>query len=219
MIRAFQADPVANMAVFVAQMQAYWETAVEPFWSRIQALCMADLSYRAKQFAVGGVAQVLEGLHPLIRLHAGRMYIDKPQYCRHRSDEASNGIVLIPSAFAWPNLIVSCGCTVDHPSLIYSPRGVAELWNAEPEEVRDQGLGAVMGRTRVSILGLLASPRNTTDLAHELAMSAAAVSQHLKALKEASLVTSQRHGRVVLYHRTPAATALINASGVSNVAG
>jgi DNA-binding transcriptional ArsR family regulator len=52
-------------------------------------------------------------------------------------------------------------------------------------------------------------PATTTQLAGQLGISPAAVSQHLKILKGSALVTGQRRGRLVLYRRTEAATALL----------
>jgi DNA-binding transcriptional ArsR family regulator len=51
----------------------------------------------------------------------------------------------------------------------------------------------------------------TTQLAEQLGLSPAAVSQHLKILNNAALVTARRHGRTVLYQRTQAVTALLTA--------
>jgi DNA-binding transcriptional ArsR family regulator len=45
----------------------------------------------------------------------------------------------------------------------------------------------------------------------QLDLSPAAVSQHLRILKETALVTARRRGRMVLYQRTAAATALLAA--------
>jgi DNA-binding transcriptional ArsR family regulator len=46
-------------------------------------------------------------------------------------------------------------------------------------------------------------------LAGQLGLSPAAVSEHLKVLKDTTLVTARRSGRLVLYQRTAAATALL----------
>jgi len=67
----------------------------------------------------------------------------------------------------------------------------------------------LVGRTRAALLASLDLPRTTTQLAAELGLSQAAVSQHLKILHNAALVTAQRRGRMVLYQRTPAATTLL----------
>jgi DNA-binding transcriptional ArsR family regulator len=93
--------------------------------------------------------------------------------------------------------------------LIYPPRGVAELWEDTMAEQPDP-LSALVGRTRASLLAILAVP-GTTQLAERLELSPAAVSQHLKILKDAALVSAHRRGRMVLYQRTPAATTLLEA--------
>jgi DNA-binding transcriptional ArsR family regulator len=70
-------------------------------------------------------------------------------------------------------------------------------------------LSALVGRTRANLLAILALPSTTTQLAEQLDLSPAAVSQHLKILKDAGLVTAHRRGRMVLYQRTAAATTLL----------
>jgi DNA-binding transcriptional ArsR family regulator len=54
-------------------------------------------------------------------------------------------------------------------------------------------------------------PRTTSQLAEQLDLSPASVSQHLKVLKETALGTARRRGRMVLYQPTAAATALLSA--------
>ena len=70
-------------------------------------------------------------------------------------------------------------------------------------------LSALVGRTRATLLAALALPSTTTQLAAQLELSPAAVSQHLKILKDTALVSAHRRGRMVLYQRTPAATTLL----------
>jgi DNA-binding transcriptional ArsR family regulator len=86
---------------------------------------------------------------------------------------------------------------------------VAELWENTMAEQPDP-LSALVGRTRASLLAILAVP-GTTQLAERLELSPAAVSQHLKILKDAALVSAHCRGRMVLYQRTPAATTLLEA--------
>ena len=120
-------------------------------------------------------------------------------------------------AFTWPTLSVDC-CAVDQPALIYPPRGLAGLW---PDRHLEQTnpLSALIGRTRATLLATLALPKTTTQLAEQLQLSPAAVSQHLKILKDTALVTARRRGRMVLYQRTPAAAALLAASRSDQAAG
>jgi len=95
---------------------------------------------------------------------------------------------------------------------------VAELWQ-QPQAEQTDPLAALVGRTRATLLATLGLPRTTTQLAEQLDLSPAAVSQHLKILKDTALVTARRRGRMVLYQRTAAATALLAAIQSDEEAG
>jgi DNA-binding transcriptional ArsR family regulator len=216
-LRPLYEDPAVHLPVVVQEMDRYWQAAIEPVWPRLRALSMADLSYRMEQFAGGGLASVLEHLHPNIAFANDLLQIDKPHHCHHRFDLAGTGIVLVSCGFSWPTLIVHC-CGVDQPELTYSPRGVAELWKESPAEQPDP-LAGLVGRTRATLLATLGMPKTTTQLAAQLDLSPAAVSQHLKILKDTALVTARRRGRMVLYQRSAAATALLAAIQSDEEAG
>ena len=69
----------------------------------------------------------------------------------------------------------------------------------------DDGLNALGDRTRLAIVTRLAEgPRAVGELADELPVSRPAVSQHLKVLKEAGLVTEQVDGTRRIYRLNPA---------------
>ena len=54
--------------------------------------------------------------------------------------------------------------------------------------------------TRIMIIYALSqSQRNVTDLCSELSMHQPQVSRHLKILRERGLVTTERHGTVIVY--------------------
>ncbi len=136
--------------------------------------------------------------------------VDKPHHCSHRFDLAGTGIVLVPCAFAWPSLSVDC-CGVDQPALIYPPRGLAELW--EDSRARAGRPPQRPGRPDPSqrCWPPWPCPGPPPSWPTQLDLSPPAVSQHLKILKDTALVTAHRRGRMVLYQRTPAATALLEA--------
>jgi DNA-binding transcriptional ArsR family regulator len=215
-LRPLRDDPARWLPEVVEAIVRYWRAVIEPVWQRLQAICAADLSYRMERFVTGGVARVLEDLHPGISLQADRLSIDKPQHHYRRFDLTGTGLLLVPCAFSWPTLIVGC-CGRARPMLTYPPRGVAELCQ-EPAEQTDP-LGALLGRTRATLLALLDLPRTTTQLAEQLDLSPAAISQHLKILKDTMLVTADRRGRAVLYQRTSAAAALLAAIRPRDYAG
>jgi DNA-binding transcriptional ArsR family regulator len=72
----------------------------------------------------------------------------------------------------------------------------------------------VLGGSRTAILTQLDLPMSTTHLAYQLKLTAPTVNVHLKALERAGIVTSHRHGRDVLYHRTPVGEQLIAAASL-----
>jgi DNA-binding transcriptional ArsR family regulator len=208
LLRPLYEDPAAHLPAVADALRRYWEAAVLPVWPRLRAVCALDLTYRMERFADGGLTSVLADLHPELTMEGDRLRIDKPHHCHHRFDLAGTGILVVPCAFIWPRLMVEC-CDVAQPVVTYPIRGVAELWREPPDHA--DPLVALIGRTRAVLLAHLALPRTTTQLAGQLGLSPPAVSQHLKILKDTALVTARRRGRMVLYQRTPAATALLEA--------
>jgi DNA-binding transcriptional ArsR family regulator len=202
-------DPAAHLPEVVRELDRYWQAAIAPVWPRVRAVCAADLTYRMEQFANGGLARVLAGLDAQLTLEGDRLLVDTPHHCFQRFDLAGAGILVLPSVFIWPRRMVEC-CGVAQPAVTYAARGVAELWTESPAEDADP-LVALVGRTRATLLTVLDLPRTTTQLASQLGLSPPAVSQHLKVLKQAGLVSNRRRGKMVLYQRTPAANTLLQA--------
>lgn len=189
----------------------YWQVAIEPYWPRICAVLEDEVAYRASQAMAGGLFALLSDLHPEVSLDAETLNVDKP----HHADATYTGteLTLIPSVFGWPNLVV------DHDdegafSLTYAARGVGRVWEGITPcpERQDDGLGALLGRTRAVILTRLAVPMSTTQLARELGQSPGSVSQHLSILRESGMAFSWRSGRSVFYRQTPLAESLIAAN-------
>jgi hypothetical protein len=100
-------DPAAHLPAVAKELERYWQVAVEPFWPRMRALGAADLAYRMERFADGGLACVLDGLHPDVSFADDVLQIDKPHHCSHRLDLTGTGIVLVPCAFIWPTVLAS----------------------------------------------------------------------------------------------------------------
>jgi DNA-binding transcriptional ArsR family regulator len=216
-LRPLYEDPAGQLPAVAEAMRRYWQATVEPVWPRLRAVSAADVTYRMERFADGGLARVLADLHPEVALEGDRLRVDKPHHCSHRFDLAGMGILLVPSAFIWPTVVVAC-CEAEQPALTYPTRGVAELWQEESAEQTDP-LSALVGRTRATLLAVLGLPRTTTQLAAQLDLSPPAVSQHLRVLKDTGLVSARRRGRMVLYQRTTAATTLLEAIRSSKQAG
>jgi DNA-binding transcriptional ArsR family regulator len=200
-------DPKRLLDVLVEQMRAYWERALAPWWPEIRAVLEADIHVRARRLIAGGALSVFSDLHPSVRWRDGQIEVER----RHEQhvELGGRGMLLVPAAFAWPDVFA----LTDEPwekALVYTPRGVGELW-APGEDCDPDALAALLGGRRAEILVALRAPAATSDLAARLGASAAGVSEHLGVLRRAGLVTAQRDGRRVLYRRTAAGETLLRA--------
>ncbi|GAA1596997.1 MULTISPECIES: ArsR/SmtB family transcription factor [Streptomyces] len=203
-------------------LHRYWEIAVRPVWPQIRLVAEADMTYRARQLARGGARLLFADMHPQLRWEdagsRGFLRIHRT-IGGYEAKACGRGLLLVPSVFAH-----KCAPPVgpdEPPSLLYPSRGAATLWEAEPEPVLRTGADAagraagraagaagdalvpLLGAPRARLLRLLAEPAATVELARRLRVTPSAVSQHLRVLHAAGLATRARHGRQVLYRRSP----------------
>ena len=147
-------DPERHLGRLAAEMQAYWRAAIEPIWSRLAGLLDAEIGYRADQLTSGGIVRLLGNLHPELEYAEDALRILWPTWqSQSRLDGA--GVLLVPCVFAWPSLLVDTDPRA--PTLIYSPRGVGQVWDgsarsagaADRRSARAQSRGAA-GEARPS---------------------------------------------------------------------
>jgi len=205
-LEPLMADPRRELKRLAGVLAEYWELTLEPHWPRIQALLEADLSHRARRLTERGAAGVFADLNDSI-VWEEDMLVLRDSSCDTLRSLDGRGLVLVPSAFQWqrPSTIVDPPW---QPTLLYPARGVGLLWEQQGVSASDQ-LAGVLGTTRAALLAALDAPRSTTALAAQIELTPGGVSQHLSALKEAGLVTGTRHGRSVLYVRTPLADRMV----------
>ena len=191
-IRLMAEEPGAWLPRLVDQMREYWKLSIEEHWPRIRALLEGDVMYRARQLALGGAELLFGDLHPSVAWRDGVLEIDKP----HEADvvPAGSGMILIPAVFDWP------GVAVIHDeayrfTLSYSPRGIANIWEAEPP--KSGAMDVLIGGTRADILRILEVPMTTSEIATRLHLTPAAASQQLGLLRRAGVVDAHRQGRGV----------------------
>ena len=91
---------------------------------------------------------------------------------------------------------------------MYPARGQGAMWGAE-QVVNPRAVANVLGETRASLLTALVSPASSTELGIRFGVSASAVNQHLRALRDVGLVTSTRYGHSMLYLRSELGSALL----------
>ena len=203
---AWIAHPRRELNRLAATLEAYWERALAPVWSRVRDLLDADIAHRARRLAAGGPAALFGELNPGVTYADGRLDVESVHEAE--IDLGGRGLLLMPSAFRWAN-----AGTIDRlpwqPTLIYPARGVATLWDDGARA--PEGLSRLLGATRAAVLADVAAPRSTSELARRLSISPAAASHHLHALRAAGLVSSRRAQRWVLYVRTPLGDALVDA--------
>lgn len=110
------------------------------------------------------------------------------------------GLVLLPTFHhpAGPLLQDRPG----RPVVLTYPAGPGLPLAAGRPAAPEEALTAVLGRTRLDALRLLAEPHTTTSLARALRVSNATASSHAAALRSAGMVTTTRTGRSVTHRRT-----------------
>jgi DNA-binding transcriptional ArsR family regulator len=202
--------PEGSLKQLVDTLRRYHDLAVALYWPRIREHLEGDTIKRGQALAIGGVEALLSGLHPKANYGGGVLELEKAYEAV--VEPAGRGITLVPCVFVTPHVevLVQPGY---QPTLAYGPRGVANLWSSSPVP-NGTALEAALGTGRATVLkGLLLVPRTTTELAHQLRLSPAAVSAHLSRLKAAELVEPHRSGKRVYYRLSGAGESLLGIFG------
>jgi DNA-binding transcriptional ArsR family regulator len=202
--RALTGDPVEARDKLVAHQREAWRILVAPLWDRIRGLLDADITTRARQLADGGLEGLFANLHRRAKWESDALHLIGLR--RGSLDLRGRGLILVPTAFGWPNLgIGPTSATSATPALVYPMLGAARLWDPT---VRSPAIARLLGAGRAVVLAETAIPGTTSGLARRVDLAPATVSQHLAVLRDAGLVTAERRGREVLYRQTPLAAAL-----------
>ncbi|WP_018349398.1 ArsR/SmtB family transcription factor [Longispora albida] len=202
------ADLDAELAGLPAELsagiRAWWAAAIAPHWSRIRAVLEADIAYRTRQLAEGGLSLLFDRLHPTVRWAGDRLVA---QDCGIGDlDLAGRGLPLLPSVFA-PQAVLLSTEPAAPPVAIYPARGSGLLWTSGPVA---PGLAKLLGRSRAEVLALTVTPSSTSQVAERAGLSLPAASQQLTVLREAGLITSRRYRREVLHATTELGAALLH---------
>jgi DNA-binding transcriptional ArsR family regulator len=199
-------DPAAVRSRITEALRAYWRTCFAPWWPRMRTVLQADIIYRGQVMSAHGVAAMFAGLNERVHLDGGVVRVRLTSDAGYRRSTGGEGLTLVPTLFGRG---VSAPISPEEPPVImYGSRGAGTLWQAEPR--RSPGaLTELLGGTRAGLLTALATPASSTELAGRLGVTTSAVNQHLRALRDAGLLTSARHGRSVLYLRSELGDALM----------
>ncbi|MFT2815388.1 DUF5937 family protein [Leifsonia sp. A12D58] len=190
----------------VAALRDFWSSCFEPHWPRMRTILEADIAHRGRVIAQGGLAEMLNSVSSSVSFdgHTLHLALRNPV---HRTEQVdSRGIMLVPTMFTHrASAPVEAG---EPPLVMYPARGQGAMWGAE-QVVNPRAVANVLGGTRASLLTALTSPASSTELGIRFGVSASAVNQHLRALRNVGLVTSTRYGHSMLYLRSPLGSALL----------
>lgn len=203
----YRDDPARAFGLLADGLQAFAELAVAPYWPAMQAALDEEVLLRARTLAAAGPEELLTGVR-------GPALWDRPVLSlpkRHDSvlDAREKRLLLVPILLLEDRMAVS----TDHPEIVkvsYQARGAAVLSSRPaPEHRLPDRLSQLIGNGRAAVLRALTEPATTTGLAATLGVSASTVSEQLTALLATGAITRTRHGRLVLYARSPTGTALV----------
>lgn len=207
-------DPARGLERLVAQMRAWWDALLAPKWEDILAMLEREIAQRGRRLADVGPAAAFADLSDQVDWRDGVVEVQRRNHRgRKEVDLAGRGLLLVPAAFAWPD-VWPMNDPPWQPSIVYAPRGVAELWAPRSDDAAraEAALADLLGARRAAVLLALDRPVGTVELAARLGASPAGVSAHLKVLERAGLAGGRRYGRQVLYGRTRAGDLLLRAA-------
>jgi DNA-binding transcriptional ArsR family regulator len=203
-LRPFVDRPRHSIDRLASALISYWDRAFRPHWPRVRAALESDLLHRSRILAAGGAERMLQGLHPDVRWRDGGLDLDRPFEWDVEAERP--GVMVVPTAFGWPNVI---GGTMEGVKLVaYPARGLGALWEQHPPG-RHEAAEALLGSTRARVTLALRAPMATSDLAAVLGVGGSSVSYHLGHLRRAGIVEWHREGRRVVYRLSSLGTGLL----------
>ena len=191
-------------------MREYWKLAIEPHWPRIRPLHEADVTYRARQLALGGAELLFADLHPMLDWQDGALVIDKQFYEDRRPRR--QGPPADPRACSTGPASRSCS-EAEQPDAVLLPPRHRHAVGRRRRPQRTGAMDDLIGGTRADILRVLEVPMTTGELARRLHLTPAAVSQQLGVLRRAGVVDARRQGREVYSELTSDGRKLLDLLG------
>jgi DNA-binding transcriptional ArsR family regulator len=183
------------------------DAVIAPAAGRIEAELAAELAIRSDAMLAGGLDAVLASLHPDVDWRPPVLVVHRPtDGAVTEVDLAGRGLLLYPTGFVAECLLL------DQPGrtpVLFYPVGRTSY----DEEPAGGALEELLGRSRAAVLRGLVVAGSTTQLARRAGISVPSASEHLRALRRAGLVESQRPGRAALHSLTPLGRRLLSPDG------
>ncbi len=183
----------------------YFTACLSPSWAQVRAAVDRERTQQAEILATGGLAAVLENLHPTARWRYPVLEmaypVDRELHLRGR------GLRLVPSFFCLGTPTTFRDDAYE-PALVYPIRHEVG-WSRTSDTSRP--LAALLGPTRAKVLEAIGeSPCTTSDLARRAATTLPTASRQTAVLREAGLIRSRRDGQSVVHSLTPQGRSLLD---------
>lgn len=195
--RGFAAADPAVLDLFGRALDTWFGAVLAPHWSTLTTVHQRQLADAAHRLARGGLAGLLDGLHPAIRWRPP--VLEVRTWWSGEVTGTGEGMVLLPSPVAGPlpRVLVEPG----RPVLLVYPAAMP----ARATDPAADPLAGVLGATRAAVLRRLAEPgpHTTTALARGVGIGLSTASEHATALRAAGLLTTERDGGAVRHRLTP----------------
>ena len=198
-------DPAAFAGRLADLFERYWEAGFADEWERVEPILDAAIVEAGRLLAADEIPLVLGRLPAHCRFDpaASELLIDVPHEHALQID-AANPLVLNPSVFIWPHLLVSCDAPWPTALVYAAPALARDAQPRLPPEDLLRSLGALADDSRLRILRLIAErPRTTQELAPLVGLSRAGLSKSLHRLADAGLIAGRREGYYVVYALAP----------------
>jgi DNA-binding transcriptional ArsR family regulator len=204
-------------ALYARDRQAWWalrdavcagyEALISGSWTRISRGHRADVAWRARVAGELGLQVALQTIHPRARWLGTTLEVDVEHDLTVTA--GGRGVTFLPSVFGAERPLIDT-----HPdgSLLIVYPAVTPLPLVDDSPAADP-LAELLGRTRAAVLELATAPQSTSELARELGISPATVSQHTRTLRSAGLLVTERAGKAVLHTVTPLGDRVLAATG------
>lgn len=203
----FAGPPRAAIRRLADALVGLWAATFEPYWPRMRAVLEADVVHRGRQIAQNGLATMLNGISATVDYEGGVVTVRLKDPSDRVQPIDGLGLTLVPTMFTRRG---SAPIGDGPPMIMYPARGQGALWEAE-HVANPAAVAAVLGETRARLLSALGDPASSTELGVRFGVTASAVNQHLRVLRDAGLVVSTRYGHSVLYLRSELGAALLAA--------
>jgi DNA-binding transcriptional ArsR family regulator len=174
----------------------------------VRTLVAADLARRTATLAAGGMAALLDSLHPALRWRPPFIEVDGPG-ADLVVGLAGRPLRVEPALFLGPRPQLLLRDDTQYAYLTYPVLGTPRFDDAGTSG--SDGLVDLVGRTRAAALRALRTECTTTGLARRLGMSPATASEHAAVLRRAGLITTTRTGRSVRHQLTSLGLAMLSA--------